>query len=136
MIYAAKKRFMKLSGRGRPSISNWLRKNLLTITFLIEKYDLTSKKLIDAFIKAKSNRTSRCGTLKITCREMNEDSTIFLVTEGEKVVAQFPAQLDFFKDADHLKRESLKVEFERKYWKGRLKIRSRPRERKIAEGRS
>ena len=114
-------------------MSQWLRKNLLTITFLVEKYDLNLKQVIDAFIKAKGDGTSHCGTLKITCREMNEDSAVFLVTEGEKVVGQFPVQLKFFKDVDHLKKEVLKAEFERESWKRRLKLKPQPRERKIAE---
>jgi len=58
------------------------------MVLIASKHDLDSKQLIDAFFKALKNKISHCGSLKISCREVNQDSAIFLITKEEKVVWQ------------------------------------------------
>jgi replication factor A1 len=65
---------------------------LFSIVKIAAKYDLEPKLLVESFIEAWNNKNDDCGSLKITCRGINdnEDSATFLVTCEEKVVSQFP----------------------------------------------
>ena len=81
--------------RGRPSgRSNLDYNNLNSMVLIASKYDLVPKQLIDAFFEALKNESSHCGSLEISCREVNHDSAIFLITKEEKVVWQFPVDLE------------------------------------------
>jgi replication factor A1 len=65
---------------------------LFSIVKIAAKYDFEPKLLVESFIEAWNNKNDDCGSLKITCRGINdnEDSATFLVTCEEKVVSQFP----------------------------------------------
>ena len=64
------------------------------MVLIADKYDLDPKRLVDAFFEALENEISDCGSLKISCRKVNQDSAIFLITKNEKVVWQSPVNLE------------------------------------------
>ncbi len=81
--------------RGRPSgRSNIDYTNLSSMVLIAGRHDLDPKRLLAAFFEASENEHSRCGSLDISCRMINQSSATFLVTEGEKVVWQFPVSLE------------------------------------------
>ena len=61
------------------------------------------KHLIEAYVEAWNNETSHLGDLKITCREVKQDSATLLITDGEKVVSQFPILLEVLNSPEYLK---------------------------------
>ncbi len=92
--------------RGRPDRRTILYVKVLESIILIAgRYDLDSKLLIDAFIEAWRGETSQIGDLKITCRELKNGSATFIITAGEKVVSQFPINLDVLKFPKELKNQ-------------------------------
>lgn len=91
-------------GRGRPSRRTILYVDFLeSIVLIAGKYDLDPKLLIEAFVEAWSDEASYLGNLKIVCREVNQDSATFLITDGEKVVAQFPITLKVLRNPEYVK---------------------------------
>lgn len=91
-------------GRGRLSRKSILYADFIESIILIAgKYDLDPELLIDALVEAWSYETSHLRNLKITCREVNQDSATFLVTEGEKAVFQFPITLEILNKPEYLK---------------------------------
>ena len=67
---------------------------LNSMVLIASKHDLDPKQLIDAFFEAWKNEISHCGSLEISCREVNQGSATFLITKEEKVVWQFPVKLE------------------------------------------
>ena len=82
------------------SISRSHYPNLESMVLVAGKHDLDPKQLIDAFFEAVNNKFSHIGSLKITCRNVTQDSAIFLITKEEKVVWQFPVNLETITSAD------------------------------------
>ena len=77
--------------RGRTgSISARDHENLASMVLIASKYDLEPKRLVDAFFEALKNKISCCGSLQISCRKVTQDSAMFLITKGDKVIWQFP----------------------------------------------
>jgi hypothetical protein len=62
--------------------------------------------LIDAFVEAWRKTNSYYEPLTITCRGEKHDSATFLITNKEKVVAQFPINLEYLKNPQTLKLDS------------------------------
>ena len=93
-------------GRGRPDRRTILYFKIMeSIVLIAGKYDLDPKHLIDAFVEAWSTEASHLGSLKITCRERKQDSATLLITNGEKVVTQFPITLEVLKNPEYLKNQ-------------------------------
>ena len=91
-------------GRGRPTRRTTLYVKVIESFILIAgKYDLDPKRLIEAFIEAWRNAPSQLGDLKITCREIKKSWAMFIITDEEKVVAQFPIDLEVLKNPKDLK---------------------------------
>ena len=65
------------------------------LAFLSIKNEIDPDKLFYALISAWENRESTCGDLLIACRKKMRNKTIFLVTRGHKVIAQFPIPNNF-----------------------------------------
>lgn len=59
------------------------------------KYEVEPEQLFGALVLAEENRESTCGDLSITCRSKLQDKTVLLITNGPKVVAQFPVSKQF-----------------------------------------
>jgi replication factor A1 len=65
------------------------------LAFLSIKYEVDPEELFQALISAWRNQRSKCEKLLITCRKKIRGKTIFLLTAGHKVVAQFPIPNNF-----------------------------------------
>jgi len=65
---------------------------------IASEHDLEPNRLIDAFFEAFKNKWAQCGSLQISCRKVIQDSAVFLITEGEKVVWQFPINLELIEN--------------------------------------
>jgi len=85
----------RLRGRSNPDYANFV-----SMVLIASKYDLDPKHLVDAFFEAWKRKNSHCGGLKIACREVNQDSAVFLITKGEKVVWQFPVNLASIRNSE------------------------------------
>ena len=87
--------------RGRPKgRSNLDYANLGSMVLIASGHDLDPKRLIDAFFEAWKNKISHCGSLKISCRNVNHDSATFIITKEDKVVWQFPVNLETIRNPD------------------------------------
>jgi len=66
------------------------------LAFLSVKYEVDPDKLFYGLISAEKEQTSTCGNLSIECRgSLERKSSIFLLTNGPKVVAQFSIPKEF-----------------------------------------
>jgi len=65
------------------------------------KYEVEPDKLFGALVSAEERRESTCGDLSITCRSKQHDRTVLLITNGPKVVAQFPVSKAFLAERDN-----------------------------------
>jgi replication factor A1 len=62
---------------------------------LSAKYEVDPGKFFGALVSAGENHESTCGNLSIICRSKLQDKTVLLITDGPKVVAQFPVPKAF-----------------------------------------
>ena len=91
--------------RGRPrGNSNAYYAHLKSIVTIARKHDVDPNLLVDAFVDAWANKIARCGSLRISCRAVNQDSAIFLVETEEKIIWQFPINLESIRDPNVLKK--------------------------------
>lgn len=65
------------------------------------KYEVDPDKLFGALVSAEENKESTCGNLSIVCRSKLQDKTVLLITNGSKVVAQFPVRKEFLLERDN-----------------------------------
>jgi replication factor A1 len=65
------------------------------LAFLSIKYDVDPDRLFGAIISAGENQKSMCGKLSIECRSKQQDKTVLLIMNDQKVVAQFPVPKGF-----------------------------------------
>jgi len=90
--------------RGRPRGKFNAYGDLNSMVLIASKHDLDPFRLVDALFEAMENKISHCGSLKITNREVNRDSATFLIEKDEKVVWQYPINLDSIRNPDLLKK--------------------------------
>ena len=62
------------------------------------KYEVEPDKLFGALVLAEENRESTCGDLSIIRRSKLQDRTVLLITNGPKVIAQFPVSKEFLSE--------------------------------------
>ena len=90
--------------RGRPrGNSNAYYAHLKSIVKIACKHDVDPKRLVDAFVEAWENTTAHCGRLTISRRGITRDSATFLITKDEKVIWQFPVNLECVRNPEVLK---------------------------------
>jgi replication factor A1 len=65
------------------------------LAFLSVKYEVDPDTLFYGLISAEKEQKSSCGNLLIECRGNQESKSIFLLTDGPKVVAQFSIPKEF-----------------------------------------
>ena len=94
--------YRELRGRHRGK-SNSYYGHLKSIVKIARKHDVDPRRLVDAFVEAWENTKSHCGSLKISLRVVNRDFVTFLITKEEKVVWQFPVNLESIRNPDLLK---------------------------------
>jgi replication factor A1 len=71
------------------------------LAFLSIKYEVDPDKLFYALISAWKNQKASCGNLSIECRSKQKNKAIFLITNGQKVVAQFPIPEEFLQEENN-----------------------------------
>ena len=74
--------------------SKYFKSTLKSINLIAKKHNLNPKLLLETFSKALKNTISRCGSLKILCRVVDQDSATFLITNEGKIISQFSIRLD------------------------------------------
>jgi len=98
---------MKMSrGRGRPRgkySSSADFKLLEYLSFISMKHGIDSEKFFDSFVEAWKHQESTCESLLIECRKKTRDNAVFLITNGFRVVAQFPIPKRILEETDPLK---------------------------------
>lgn len=63
------------------------------IAVMARKHHLDPNRLVDALVEAWKDKRSRCGSLDITCRGIDEDSATLLLTKDETVISQLRMKL-------------------------------------------
>lgn len=91
--------------RGRPrGNSNAYYAHLKSIVTIASKHDVDPTRLVDAFVEAWENMIAQCGRLTISRRGVTRESATFLITKEEKVVWQFPVNLESVRNPEVLKK--------------------------------
>ena len=91
--------------RGRPrGNSNAYYAHLKSIVKIARKHDVDPKRLVDAFVEAWENTLAQCGRLTISRRGITRDTATFLITKEEKVIWQFPVNLENVRNPEVLKK--------------------------------
>ncbi len=67
------------------------------------KYGIDSNDFFEKFIEAWKRQQSTCNGLLIECRRRTRDHAVFLITNGRKVVAQFPIPKHILEETAPLK---------------------------------
>jgi replication factor A1 len=78
-------------------------KSLNYLTLIAMKYGIDSKAFFSSFVEAWGCQESKCESFAIKCREKTQDNAVFLITEGFKVVAQFPLSKQLLEETNPLK---------------------------------
>jgi len=76
------------------------------VYFLSVKYEVDFNQLIERLIHARDNHEVSCGKLLIECRQKAIDHDVFLITNEDKVVAQFFIPKYFLNQPNHLEDQS------------------------------
>jgi replication factor A1 len=85
------------------------------LAFLSVKYEVDPDKLFFALISAGENRKATCGNLSIESRGRQRNRIIFLLTNGSKVVAQFPIPEEFLLEQSNPIKDFRKTEMLRRH---------------------
>jgi hypothetical protein len=116
------------SGRGRPRGSHHPRFDTRILEYLVElstKRGINTTEFFRSIVDAWKNGEAKCTGLNIRRRTKRKGQPIFLITEGYKVVAQFPIQENILKETNPLKGFD--------YVRQRVRHASRMKERKTFE---
>jgi len=54
------------------------------------KHEIDPSKFFNSFLDAFQHEEATCGKLSIECRVKTQNQTVFLITDTQKVIAQFP----------------------------------------------
>jgi hypothetical protein len=115
------------TGRGRPRGRHRAR-DIRILEYLVElatKREINTTEFFNAIVHAWKDGKAMCRRLTIQCRIKKRDCAIFLITEGYKVVAQFPIQENILKETNPL------IGFD--YVRERVRHASKMKERKLHE---
>ncbi len=78
-------------------------KSLNYLALISMKYGIDSNDFFNSFVEAWGRQESTCESLSIECRKKTRDNAVFLITEGFKVVAQFPIPKHILEETSPLK---------------------------------
>jgi len=93
-------------GRGRPRGKYRSLADLRILEYLAlisMKYGISSDDFFDGFVEAWKRQESTCESLLIECRKKTRDNAVFLITNGFRVVAQFPIPKHILEEPSPLK---------------------------------
>ncbi len=85
------RREMLHHGRGRPRGQRRSMAETAHLWYLIrvsKKYEVETQKFFSCFLDAWERKESSCMGILIQCRQKTNDNGVFLVTQGQKVIAQ------------------------------------------------
>ncbi len=101
----AVKYYGKELGRGRPRghQSYSTMSVLSSIAQIAAKHNLDPRLLLDAFTEAQTQKESQYERLKVKCRRVDPDVTIFLITCEDEVVWQFPIGIEILQEPEFFK---------------------------------
>jgi replication factor A1 len=85
------------------------------LAFLSIKYEVDPEKFFQALRSAEEHRRAKCGNLSIECRSKTKNKSIFLITRGSEVIAQFPLFGEFFLERGNQLRNFMKTEMIRRH---------------------
>jgi len=92
-------------GRGRLPNSMHLYKDRRILEYLARMamtHKVDSSRFFDCIVEAWNHKESECKQLVIKCRKKTNDSAIFLFTNAQKVVAQFPIPTTILQGSNQL----------------------------------
>jgi len=78
-------------------------KALEYLALISMKYGIDSNDFFNSFIEAWECQESTCESLSIKCWNKTQDNAVFLITKGDKVVAQIPIPKHILKETNPLK---------------------------------
>jgi hypothetical protein len=92
-------------GRGRPrgKYRSSADSRLEYLVLISMKYGIDSNNLFNSFVEAWKRQQSTCESLLIECRKKTRYNAVFLVTNGFRVVAQFPIPKRILEETSPLK---------------------------------
>jgi len=76
---------------------------LSSVAHIAAKHDLDPILLLDALTKAWAYEESQCEKLEVKCRKVDNDLATFLVTCNDKVVCQFPINIEILQKPERFK---------------------------------
>jgi len=76
---------------------------LESLVLISMKYGIDSEKFFESFVEACKRQESTCESLSIECRKKTRDNAVFLITNGFRVVAQFPIPKHILEETSPLK---------------------------------
>jgi len=94
------------TARGRPPGRHHSYVDIRLLEYLAKisiKHGVDPDKFFNGFHDASQHQESTCGKLSIACRMRTRDYAIFLITRGQKVVAQFPMPERVLKETNPIK---------------------------------
>jgi hypothetical protein len=77
------------------------------------KHEIDSGKFFSSFLDAFQHEEATCGKLSIECRMKTQNHAIFLITDTQKIVAQFPIPVHILEKTNLLKDSTDKPSFMR-----------------------
>ncbi|MGD8546028.1 MAG: hypothetical protein PVH12_07620 [Candidatus Bathyarchaeota archaeon] len=89
------------------------------LALISAKYRVNPDQLFQALISAWENQRSKCENVLVTCRKKIRDKAIFLLTEQQKVIAQFPIPENFLLKENNPIRRAQQADLIRKYQIGK-----------------
>jgi replication factor A1 len=85
------------------------------LALLTIKYEVDTDKFFNAIVSAVKNRKSECGNLSIECRNKHNNKIVLLITQNQKVVAQFQIPEKFLSTQNNPIKEARKTCMINKY---------------------
>jgi hypothetical protein len=100
--------------RGRPQGRHYSYRDMRLLEYLDRisvKHEIDPSKLFSSFQDALQHEGATCGKLSIECRAKTRNHAIFLLTDTQKVIAQFLIPMRILAKTDILK-ESTRAVYE------------------------
>lgn len=92
-------------GRGRPRGQRRSMAETTKLQYLVKvskKYGLETNEFLSCFQDAWAHNKSSCKDVLIQCRQKTDNDGVFLVTKGDKIIAQIILSKDFLDNMPHI----------------------------------
>jgi hypothetical protein len=108
--------------RGRPPGRLYSTDDIRLLEYLASisaKHEIEAGKFFNSFLDAFQHEEAACGELSIKCRVKTQDHAIFLITETQKGIAQFPIPTHILAKTNLLQEFTHRPSFMRNSYQGR-----------------